>query len=80
MKKKLGDLECVKVLNDGNVLIVCGSEEQKRRATLLRQVCNVNIVDRSIVGRKGNKRGVINPVPVDEDLDEFVVMILSQWW
>lgn len=70
LKKKLGDIELAKVLRDGRLLIICTSEEQKKKALQLEHVCRVSVSERRVIGEK-EVRGVITGIPLDEDLEKF---------
>uniref|UniRef100_A0A146QDP1 Zn-dependent peptidases, insulinase domain-containing protein n=1 Tax=Fundulus heteroclitus TaxID=8078 RepID=A0A146QDP1_FUNHE len=71
LKKKLGELEVVKVLRDGNMLIQCKTEEQKNKAMQIDNVCKKVVCERKIFGENKVCRGVIYGIPIEEDLEKL---------
>ncbi|XP_027895304.1 uncharacterized protein LOC114158190 [Xiphophorus couchianus] len=71
IKKKIGDVEMVKILRDGNLLVVCKNEEQKNKALNVDNICKKTVLEKKIVGENKKTRGVIYGIPLDEDLDKI---------
>ena len=60
-----------KILRDGNLLIICKTEEQKNKALQMESICKKTISERRILGANKVARGVITGIPVDEDLERL---------
>lgn len=71
IKKKVGEVSMAKTLRDGSLLIICTSEEQKRKALRIEKICETVVVERKIVGESKVVRGVITGIPVGEDLGKL---------
>ncbi|XP_014832393.1 PREDICTED: uncharacterized protein LOC106910304 [Poecilia mexicana] len=71
IKKKIGDVEMVKILRDGNLLIVCKDAEQKNKALNVDNICKRSVLEKKIMGENKKIRGVIYGIPLDEDLDKI---------
>ena len=67
----VGEVEMVRVMADGALLIVCKDEGQRVKAVGLREVCGrkVEVVKR--VGVEPVVKGVVYGIPVGEDLEEL---------
>ncbi|MED6275833.1 hypothetical protein CHARACLAT_030479 [Characodon lateralis] len=50
IKKKIGDVEMVKILRDGNLLVVCKNEEQKNKALKVDNICKKTVLEKKIMG------------------------------
>uniref|UniRef100_A0A3B5LGW7 Receptor-interacting serine-threonine kinase 3 n=1 Tax=Xiphophorus couchianus TaxID=32473 RepID=A0A3B5LGW7_9TELE len=66
IKKKIGDVEMVKILRDGNLLVVCKNEEQKNKALNVDNICKKTVLEKKIVGENKKTRGVIYGIPLDQ--------------
>lgn len=71
VKKKIGEVEMAKVLRDGNLLIICKTEEQKNKAMLIESICKKMINEKRLLGENRVTRGAITGIPVDEDLEKL---------
>lgn len=71
LKKKVGEVETAKILRDGNLLIICKTEEQKNKALKIESVCKKMVSERKTLGESRVTRGVITGIPVDEDLEKL---------
>ncbi|XP_035994688.1 uncharacterized protein LOC118563661 [Fundulus heteroclitus] len=71
IKKKLGEVEFVKILRDGNMLIKCKSEEQKNKSMQIDNICKKVVSEKIIVGENRVSRGVITGIPLEEDLEKL---------
>ncbi|XP_014835679.1 PREDICTED: uncharacterized protein LOC106913655, partial [Poecilia mexicana] len=70
IKKKIGYVEMVKILRDGNLLLVCKDVEQKNKALNVDNICKRSVLEKKIMGENKKIRGVIYGIPLDEDLDK----------
>lgn len=43
LKKKLGEVEMAKILRDGNIMIKSKTEEQRRKALLIGDICKKKV-------------------------------------
>lgn len=77
LRKKVGDVEVVKTLRDGNLMIICRSEEQKTKAMQIESICRKKVRETVILGGKRVTRGVITGIPVDEDLEKLRRVIVG---
>ncbi|XP_038159537.1 uncharacterized protein LOC119795547 [Cyprinodon tularosa] len=71
IKKKIGDVEMVKILRDGNLLVICKDIEQKNKALNVESICKRTVLEKKIMGENKKIRGVIYGIPLDEDLDKI---------
>lgn len=71
IKKQVGEVRYAGVLNDGNLLIVCTSEEQAERAGKLQIIGKEKVVRVVRVGTSGSK-GVIYGIPLTTQMSELV--------
>lgn len=72
LKNQVGDIIMAKVLRDGNLLIMCKSEEQRQRAGKMKEIGKNKVVSTSYIGQ-GTKwaKGVIWGVPLSVTMDEI---------
>ena len=71
IKNQVGDVKYARILNDGNLLIGCNSEEQIGRAVKLQAVGKAVVVKVVKVGEQGSK-GVIYGIPLTTEMKELV--------
>ncbi|XP_013856338.1 uncharacterized protein LOC106512216 [Austrofundulus limnaeus] len=71
IKKKLGEVEFVKTLRDGNMLIKCKSEEQKNKCMQIDNICKKVVREKLIVGENRVSRGVITGFTLEEALERL---------
>ena len=67
----MGEVEWVRVLGDGALLVLCRSEAQREEALGVGEVCGRKVVEARKVGGEQVVRGVVTGVSVEEDLEEF---------
>lgn len=72
LKNQVGEIIMAKVLRDGNLLIVCKSEEQRERAMKIKEIGRYKVSNMSIIG-VGSKlsKGVIWGVPVGVNIEDL---------
>ncbi len=75
LKKKLGEVDTAKILRDGNLLVICKTEEQKNKALKIYNVCKKKVNERKMVGETRMKQGVITGIPIEEDLERLKLSI-----
>ncbi|XP_013857708.1 uncharacterized protein LOC106513433 [Austrofundulus limnaeus] len=71
IKKKIGDVEMVKILRDGSLLIECKDIEQKSKAFKVENICKRAVLEKKMLGENKKTRGVIYGIPLDEDLEKL---------
>lgn len=71
IKKQVGKVKYARILNDGNLLIGCSSEEQIGKALKMQAVGGVTVVKAVKVGDQGNS-GVIYGIPLTIEMKELV--------
>ncbi|XP_037531028.1 uncharacterized protein LOC119408303 [Nematolebias whitei] len=71
IKKKIGDVEMVKILRDGSLLIECKDIEQKNKAFNVDNICKRVVLEKKMLGENIKTRGVIYGIPLDEDLEKL---------
>lgn len=71
IKKKIGDVEMVKILRDGSLLIECKGIEQKNKAFNVDSICKRAVLEKKMLGENKKIRGVIYGIPLDEDLEKL---------
>ncbi|TDH16307.1 hypothetical protein EPR50_G00018610 [Perca flavescens] len=71
IKNQVGEVKYARILNDGNLLIGCNSEEQIGRALKLQAVGKIVVVKVVKVGEQGSK-GVIYGIPLAVEMTELV--------
>ena len=74
LQEKMGSLEFVKVLNDGNLLVGCGSQERVKVVLGVKSVGGAKVVSSGVVGEKrgGNCKGIATQVPLWVKVEELV--------
>ena len=72
LKNQIGDIHLAKVLKDGNLFIVCMSEDQREQAGRVKEIGKFKVVSISLIG-KGSKwsKGVIWGVPIRVTIEEI---------
>ena len=72
LASKIGEIQYAKVLNDGNLLVRCNSEEQIDKALRLKDIGNNNVVSRRVGAQnRGGCKGVITGIPMNVKMEEF---------
>ena len=71
IKNQVGEVKYARVLNDGNLLVGCNSEEQIERALKMQVVGKAVVVKVVKVGEQGSK-GVIYGIPLAIEMKELV--------
>jgi len=71
IKNQVGEVKYARILNDGNLLIGCSSEEQIGKALKLQVVGKTMVVKVAKVGEQGSK-GVIYGIPLATEMKELV--------
>lgn len=71
LKKKIGEVEMAQVLRDGNLLVICKTDEQKEKALQVESIWKKMVSERRVLGERRVVRGVITGIPVDEDLERL---------
>ncbi len=64
-------MDTAKILRDGNLLVICKTEEQKNKALKIDNVCKKKVNERKMVGETRMKHGVITGIPIEEDLERL---------
>ena len=58
-KKKMGEVEMAKVLQDGSLFVTCTTNEQKNKALQIKSLCKKTVSEVRILGERRIMRGEI---------------------
>lgn len=71
LRRVVGEIKIAKVLNNGDLMIVCNSEEQRKKMLKIKVMCKQEVVSSKIVGQRQWVSGVISGVPLGVSMEEL---------
>lgn len=71
LRKLAGEIKLARVLKNGDLMIICKNEDQKRKVMGIKVICKKEVVSSGNGGQRQWASGVITGVPLDVSMDEL---------